>query len=52
MVYTLLTEPYSWRVERRESDFKWLILRLRKEFPDLMLPWPEKKLTATQMQEY
>lgn len=52
LIYTLCTEPYNWRVERRESDFKWLLMRLRKEFPDLMLPWPEKKLTAEQMQEY
>jgi hypothetical protein len=35
LIYTLFTEPFSWRVERRESDFTWLIMKLRKEFPDL-----------------
>lgn len=50
LIYTLFTEPFSWRVERRESDFTWLIMKLRKEFPDLLLPWPEKKLKVAEMQ--
>ena len=52
LVYTVFTEPFNWRVERKESDFKWLVTKLRKEFPNLSYPFPDKKMDAKQMEEY
>lgn len=39
----MFTPIYGWRVERRDSDFKWLVDRLRKEFPLIKIPKPGKK---------
>lgn len=42
-VYRMLTQPHSWTVDRRLSDFKWLSERLRNEYPQLNVSfsWPQ-----------
>lgn len=52
-VYKLFTPIYGWRVDRRESDFRWLVDRLRREYPLIKLDYPEKKgLSCDKMEFY
>ena len=34
-IYWLVSEPQGWVVSRRNSDFKWLAERLKREYPHI-----------------
>lgn len=51
-MYEVLTEPFSWHVTRRFSDFEWLRKMLIKFYPGLSIPpLPAKKIGNKRFEE-